>query len=152
MFSCESERTLLIQIWLSVGPLGSHTYNHSQPQIRVAEDVYYVPLAQNEVAIDSFIVHGEHLYMFHFASGSQHSINGGLLGTLVKLPFLPDVMNQHFIFVVPKHLSKFSCPHSDGDFLQSCRSGVVRAEVLGASNSRSESKAEKGRVHHLYYR
>ncbi|PVF96573.1 hypothetical protein CPB86DRAFT_798762 [Serendipita vermifera] len=102
-------------ISLSISPSELQTY-HSGP-LAIEENIYYVPLSENEVAIDSFIVDAGHLYLFQFATGSQHSVNGGLVGRLSQFSHLPVAENWHFIFVVPKTLDKFSCPHSDDGFL-----------------------------------
>ena len=70
-----------VPISLSISPSGSRVYT-SGP-LAIEENIYYVPLSENEVAIDSFIVHAGHLYLFQFASGPQHGVNRGLLATLV---------------------------------------------------------------------
>jgi hypothetical protein len=105
-----------IHISLSISPSESRVYDHSGP-LAIEENIYYVPLSENEVAIDSFIVHAGHLYLFQFASGPQHSVNRGLLTTLSRFSSLPVSENRHFIFVVPKHLTQFNCPHSNDGFL-----------------------------------
>ena len=76
-----------------------------------------MPLSGNEVAIDSFIVHAGHLYLFQFASGPQHGVNRGLLATLARFSGLPAAENQYIIFVVPKSLAQFNCLHSNDGFL-----------------------------------
>jgi hypothetical protein len=104
-----------VPISLSISPLESRIYD-SGP-LTIEENIYYVPLSENEVAIDSFIDHAGHLYMFQFASGSQHGVEHGLLTTLDRFSSLPAAENQHIIFVVPKHLAQFNCPHSNNGFL-----------------------------------
>jgi len=105
-----------VPISLSISPSDSRIYD-SGP-FAIEEDIYYVPRSENEVAIDSFIVHDKHLYLFQFASGAQHSVNRGLSTTLARFSGLPAAENQHIIFVVPKHLAQFNCPHSDDGFLR----------------------------------
>jgi hypothetical protein len=114
--SASNSVSSLISIPLSISPSKLQTY-HSGP-LAIEENIYYVPLSDNEVAIDSFIVHAEHLYLFQFTTGSQHSVNRGLLTRLSQFSGLPVAENWHFIFVVPKSLAKFACPHSDDDFLR----------------------------------
>ena len=83
--------------------------------IQIEENIYYVPLSENEVAIDSFIVHDGHLYLFQFASGEQHNVNPGLSNTLTRFSGLPPVENWYFIFVIPRDRTGrtgFKCPHS----------------------------------------
>lgn len=103
-------------ISLSISPSKSQVYNNRP--LTIEENIYYVPLSENEVAIDSFIVHDGHLYLFQFASGSQHGVNRGLLTTLARFSGLPAAQNQHIIFVVPKRLAQFNCPHSNDGFLR----------------------------------
>ncbi|KAF8891465.1 hypothetical protein CPB84DRAFT_1784176 [Gymnopilus junonius] len=80
----------------NLGP-NVRTYDHSSGALSVEEDIYYC-------AIDSFIVHAGHLYMFRFASVSA---------ALNSLSPLSAPENQHFVFVVPKSLAAFNCPFSD---------------------------------------
>lgn len=91
-------------IHLSISPSKSLIYEHSG-QLSIEENVYYVPAVENEVAIDSFIVHAGHLYLFQFASGPEHGVNRGLMTTLARFSGLPSIENLHFIFVVPKYLT-----------------------------------------------
>ena len=92
-----------VSITLFIPPSQSRIYD-SGP-LAIEENIYYVPLSENEVAIDSFIVHAGCLSLFQSANGSQHSVNRGLLTTLARFSGLPAPENQHFIFVVPKRLT-----------------------------------------------
>ena len=105
-----------ISISLSVLPSELQTYD-SGP-LAIKENIYYVPLSENEVAIDSFIMHAGCLYLFQFTSGLNHGLNSGLVTTLARFSGLPAAENQYIIFVVPKHLARFSCPHSNNGFLR----------------------------------
>ncbi|KAF8523806.1 hypothetical protein JB92DRAFT_2827192 [Gautieria morchelliformis] len=104
-------------ISLSIVPSGSWAFDHSEPNIEIEENIYFVPLTANEVGIDSFIVNAEHLYMFQFASGIQRSVNHGLLAALKRFSNLPPPVNWHYIFVVPEDSATFSCPHYVDGFL-----------------------------------
>jgi len=112
----EVSSVILPPVSLSISPLRSWVYD-SGP-LAIEENIYYVPLSENEVAIDSFIVHAGHLYLFQFASGPQHGVNRGLLTTLARFSGLPAAKNQYIIFVVPKRLTQFNCPHSNDSFLR----------------------------------
>ncbi|KAF8891473.1 hypothetical protein CPB84DRAFT_1683318, partial [Gymnopilus junonius] len=103
-------------ISLSILAPDVRTYDHSSRALPVEEDIYYVPLVENECAIDSFIVHAGHLYMFRFASTPMHTAVRGVSATLINLSPLPAPENQHFVFVVPKSLAAFNCPFSDDGF------------------------------------
>ncbi|KAF8508113.1 hypothetical protein JB92DRAFT_2832504 [Gautieria morchelliformis] len=94
-------------ICLSIVPSGSRTYNHSELNIKIEESVYYVPLAANEVAIDSLPVE----------YSTVVGVNHGLLATLKRFSNLPPPANWHYIFVVPEDCTTFSCPHDVNGFL-----------------------------------
>jgi hypothetical protein len=107
---------------LDMIPTRTFTYNHKgkkpYEQLSIEEGVYYVPLADNEVAMDSLILHDKRLYLFQFSGGSKHDINIGLEEALTQFCGLPPQANWVFIFIVPQHLTSFSCPHSDEGFLK----------------------------------
>ncbi|CAG8581473.1 6611_t:CDS:2, partial [Acaulospora colombiana] len=59
---------------LSISPTEVIEYESSGP-LEHKELVYYVPRLENQVAIDSFVVHDGNLYWFQFTVGSKHDIN-----------------------------------------------------------------------------
>jgi hypothetical protein len=44
-------------------------------QLSPTPNVYYIPSAQNALAVDSFIFHGGYLYLFRFTVSDEHKIN-----------------------------------------------------------------------------
>jgi hypothetical protein len=113
---------------LSLQPEDALTHNFNS-QLVIEEDYYYMPLADNQVGIDSFIVHDGHLYLFQFTSGTDYSVNDGLLTTLSRISPLPASENQHFIFVVPSDSPTFDCPNSEDGFLKNHVPYVVQVEM-----------------------
>jgi hypothetical protein len=114
-------------ISLSIVPSGLRTYGHHGPP-KIDEDVYYIPRAGNEVAIDSFIVHNGHLYLFQITGASKHGVNTALSKTLARYRQLPPSDKWHFIFVIPDELPAFQCPHTAG-FLDNHVPHVARVTV-----------------------
>lgn len=107
----------LPDLHISISPSRSQPYCHDE-ELAIEENVYYVPLSENQVAIDSFVMNAGNLYLFQFTHGSTHSVNCRLSATLDKFSGLPDSKDQwHFIFIVPTDLPKFACPHSTVGFL-----------------------------------
>ncbi|CAG8639975.1 12296_t:CDS:2, partial [Acaulospora colombiana] len=113
---------------LTIKPSRLIEYDSTGP-LEHRELVYYVPWSNNQVAIDSFIVHDGDLYLFQFAGGSSHDINQGLEKFLLRLSPPISPLKQHFIFVVPDHLKSFSCQHSREGFLQNHAPYVAKVSV-----------------------
>lgn len=55
--------------------------------------------------------------MFQFTSGLPQEANRKLVDTFSRFPSLPPPEHHYFIFIVPKSLQEFSCPHLDHLFL-----------------------------------
>lgn len=103
-------------IKLSFSPAKTEIYRNdgTGTVLETKNNVYYVPVAENEAAVDSFIVHDDHLYLFQFTSSPHHGANRRLIDTLARLTSLPPPERRYFIFVVPQDLARrFSCPQSD---------------------------------------
>ncbi|KAM6499289.1 hypothetical protein JOM56_004797, partial [Amanita muscaria] len=71
--------------------------------LQVETDVYYIPVKPNQVGIDSFILHNDHLYLFHMTVSDTHGISDELMPFLGKLKGLPSQSFWRFIFVKPPH-------------------------------------------------
>ena len=78
------------------------------PKDPIKNSVYY---KLYQAAVDSLIMIGNQLYIFHFTIAAEHDINKGIL-TLFSQASLPPRSNWHFVFVIPPNLSElpFSCP------------------------------------------
>lgn len=118
-----------ITITLDIRMLALRVYQHGE-RLTIQENIYYVPLSKNEVAIDSFIVHAGNLYLFQFASGAERSVNLGLVDRLAQFSGLPAAENQYLIFVIPNSRPEFKCPHSYDGFLGSHTTFVGRIDPL----------------------
>jgi len=79
-------------------PKDTDEYANSHPS-DIKEGVFYVPLSQNEVAFDSFLLVDKVLYLFQMTIASRHEIKEGIMESLEH----PTLMGAewHFIFVTP---------------------------------------------------
>jgi len=84
----------------------------------ITPNVYYLLKKKNQMMLDSFIVHEDHLYILHFTSGQQHDIKNGLLAFLQGCDGLPPVANRHFIFVILDDVDVLKCPFPESEDLQ----------------------------------
>jgi hypothetical protein len=96
---------------LKVLPSGIREYDSSQP-LCILSDVYYLPKSDNQVALDSFILHDNFLYIFQFTGGKQHGINEGLLSFFDRCQRVPAHAYWRFIFVIPHDVGILKCPAS----------------------------------------
>jgi hypothetical protein len=67
----------------------------------IKEDIFYVPAATNQVALDSFVIHRGILFLFQFTVGRSHEIKGGFISFLQKGSGFPSLENVRLIFVIP---------------------------------------------------
>ncbi|KAF8343320.1 hypothetical protein F5887DRAFT_886901, partial [Amanita rubescens] len=85
-------------------------------KLSIRPDVCYVPRSGQQVALDSFILHGGYLNVFQCTGRYDHDIKGGglydFLASLFQCCGLPPRTNWHFVFVIPDDLVSFSCPAS----------------------------------------
>jgi hypothetical protein len=93
---------------LDVTPSRTQIYEEG---INFENGIYYRPARINEPGLDSFIIHEGRLYVFEFTIAKTHDINGKFLEALEKHPGVPDRSKWMLVFVVPKPLKSFSCPH-----------------------------------------
>jgi hypothetical protein len=75
----------------------------------IEPNVFYVPQASNNEALDSFILLDGLLLIFQFTIGLRHSIKPGLLRFFEKYPKLPPISHWRFVFIIPFHLA-LTCP------------------------------------------
>jgi hypothetical protein len=99
------------QVHLGVVPSYTCEYDTCKP-LCVKSDVYYLPKQNNQVALDSFILHDNFLYIFQFTGGKQHGINEGLLSFFERCQRVPAHAYWHFIFVIPHDVGILKCPAS----------------------------------------
>ena len=77
--------------------------------LHIEADVYYIPIATNQVGIDSFILHDNNLYLLQMSVSGTHGISDKLLPFLVSLRGLPPKHNWRFIFIKPPR-EVLACP------------------------------------------
>jgi hypothetical protein len=99
-------KDLQIQEYAKDGPLSPITPN-----------VIYVPELANQVALDSFIIMNNLLYIFQFMIDKEHSIKSGLIDFVDKYPELPSMDNWRFVFIIPPE-HELICPQPQSQKLQ----------------------------------
>ena len=87
-------------------------YDTTTRQICILPDVYYVPRSGQQVALDSFILHGGYLNVFQCTGRHDRGIKSGLIDFLASCSGLPPRTNWRFVFIIPEDLVSFSCPAS----------------------------------------
>lgn len=96
---------------LEVSPSMTYEYDASKP-LHIRPDVYYLPKQDNQVALDSFILHDNLLHIFQFTGGKRHGINDKLLPFFDKSDGVPARSDWRFIFVIPHDVTVAKCPAS----------------------------------------
>lgn len=75
----------------------------------IKDKIYYAPRDANEVALGSFIVDKDRLFIFQFTTAPVHHISKETFAFFSQ-ESLPPRANWYFILVVPPVLSELSCP------------------------------------------
>lgn len=81
-------------------------------RLSILPNVYYVPRSGQQVALDSFILHGGYLNVFQCTVCHNHDIKSGIYDFLESCGGLPSRTKWRFVFVIPDDLDAFSCPAS----------------------------------------
>jgi len=115
---------------LRVRPSDTCEYDTGQP-LCIMSDVYYLPKQDNQVALDSFILHDNFLYIFQFTGGKQHGIKEGFLPFFANCQRVPARANWRFIFVIPHDVDIVKCPASPNVEILELKifSSIVRVTV-----------------------
>jgi hypothetical protein len=91
-----------------------YTQGFRERSFEIQSDVLYIPSKDNQVALDSFILHRGTLYIFQFASGKTHCIKERLIPFLTQCSGCPARSEWRFIFVVPDDSEVLKCPVPNG--------------------------------------
>ncbi|KAH8992842.1 hypothetical protein EDB86DRAFT_2830389 [Lactarius hatsudake] len=114
-----ANRSLVLPI--DISPAETFVYPVSGLDHPIKDRVYYIPETQNQVAFDSFIMAEGMFYIFQFATGSDQSINKGIVPFFSKMVpgALPPRADWHFVFIVPPRArSEIYCSQPRGDDLK----------------------------------
>ena len=76
-------------------------YTKNGPSSPIISNVIYVPESTNQVALNSFIIMNNLLYIFQFTIGGEHKVKTGLIDFVRRYPELPSMDNWRFIFILP---------------------------------------------------
>jgi hypothetical protein len=136
---------------LCVDPSDYREYDGQSLALSLEKDVYYVPMISNEVAFDSFIWHGDFLYIFQFTVSEDHAIKEGLISRFTQLGSerLPPRKNWHYIFIIPNGTKTLKCPYPERRELQELRpysSQIVTkdfARLIPTESTRNSPQTEE---------
>ncbi|KAK2461336.1 hypothetical protein APHAL10511_006863 [Amanita phalloides] len=90
--------------------VGSTFVYDTTTKLNIRPDVYYIHRSGQQVALDSFILHGGYLNIFQCTGCHDHDIKSGINDFLASCSGLPPRTNWRFVFVIPDDLVSFSCP------------------------------------------
>ena len=87
-------------------------------KLKIKSNLYYSPEYPNEAGFDSFIIHGDILYLFQFTIKTQHDIKD-FLKFFDKCMGIPSRENWRFVFVRPLDVrATLKCPFPSTDALR----------------------------------
>ena len=106
----EASRQQVLQQGLNIAtkPARTEEFPDKQPP-RIEPNVFYVPEAGNQEALDSFILINGLLLIFQFTISRGHDIKPGLLRFFDRCPNCPPISDWRFVFIIPRNLT-LTCP------------------------------------------
>jgi hypothetical protein len=132
-------------VTLDIYPSNICEYNDQEVQgLTPTPDVYYIPSTQNAVAVDSFIYHGELLYLFQFTVAAEHKINSKFSSRFECANFPPQ-STWRFIFILPDDVKVLTCPCSRTELqaLELFSSKVKMEDYLEATRFREQDEKKE---------
>jgi len=75
----------------------------------ITANVLYLPKLTNQVALDSFILFKNILYIFQFTIGRKHDIEAGLVDWYKRCSGVPSISLWRFVFVIEPN-QYLTCP------------------------------------------
>jgi hypothetical protein len=121
-------------------------------KLDVQPGIYYISKQTNEVGLDSFILHDDHLYLFQFTIGKRHGISEELIPWLTQCTQLPPRSRWYFIFVIPDDNPDLECPYPRSPVMLFSSLIVMeeyRSRTMGEAGSEaqhSEPAAQPARI------
>ena len=94
---------------INIEPSRTEEFSDQGPLSPIEQDVFYVPVASNQEALDSFILHGGNLFILQFTIAKTQSIKQGLLRFFEQLTGVPPMSQWRFVFIVEPD-KKLVCP------------------------------------------
>jgi hypothetical protein len=101
------QRALLQSRYIDINP--SQSFEFQDALSSVSPRIFYVPVATNHEALDSFILLNEELFVFQFTVGTHHGIKPGLIKFLKRCSGVPTMDKWTFVFVIPDN-TILKCP------------------------------------------
>ena len=93
---------------IQIPPTTTKEFN-SNEILSLCERVFYVPISNNQEALDAFLLLDGILYIFQFTVAKDHSIKPGFVEFFQKCHHVPPMKDWKFVFVIPPGLT-LSCP------------------------------------------
>jgi len=73
--------------------------------LSLCEGVFYVPVSENQEALDAFLLLNGILYILQFTVGQNRSIKPGFVEFLQKCQHVPPLEEWKFVFLIPPDLT-----------------------------------------------
>ena len=77
--------------------------------LSLLDDVFYVPVSENQEALDAFLLLHGILYILQFTVGQKHDIKPGFVKFLQKCRNVPPLEEWKFVFLIPPGIM-LRCP------------------------------------------
>lgn len=100
----------------------------SDDVLSLRERVFYVPVSENQEALDAFLLLNGILYILQFIFGQNHSIKPGFVEFLQKCQHVPPLEEWKFVFLIPPGLTLL-CPEPKSQLLSLCNLNPYSAEL-----------------------
>jgi len=101
---------------------------NSDDVLSLRERVFYVPVSENQEALDAFLLLNGILYIFQFTVGQKHSIKPGFVEFLQKCQHSPPLEEWKFVFLIPPGLMLL-CPEPKSQLPTLCNLNPYSAEL-----------------------
>lgn len=103
-------------------------------KLKIKSNLYYSPEYPNEAGFDSFIIHGDILYLFQFTIKTQHDIKD-FLKFFDKCMGIPSRENWRFVFVRPLDVrATLKCPFPSTDALRELALYSAEVEMIESTS------------------
>ncbi len=129
--------------FLKISPSKTDQYDHLKlEELDIKQDTFYIPASDNAEAVDSFICHNNHLYLFQFTVSDDHDIKPGFFSRFTKCNKIPPRENWHFIFIIPDDVKVLKCRYLEIPGLQNFQpySSQVKLEDYDAKEGEPEEE------------
>jgi hypothetical protein len=96
--------------------------------LSLLERVFYVPVSENQEALDAFLLLDGILYILQFTVAQNHSIKLGVVEFLQKCQHVPPLEKWKFVFLIPPGLTLL-CAEPKSELPSLCNFNPYSAEL-----------------------